>query len=124
MLYSATKTAGLAAFKTCAVECARDGGAGSGVRFLGESSGWVLSCSILLCAIEAYEADGERWGSIAICPGTIDTGFRRKSTSAIKAGGLEDELEGISSKVGKVLTVQDSKSHTSHPTHSWLWHVP
>jgi hypothetical protein len=45
----------------------------------------------------------------AICPGTIDTGFRRKSTSAVKAGGLEDDLEGMSSKVGKVLTVQDSE---------------
>ena len=37
MLYSATKTAGLAAFKTCAVECERNGGTGSGVRFLGQS---------------------------------------------------------------------------------------
>ncbi|KAG7562437.1 hypothetical protein FFLO_02111 [Filobasidium floriforme] len=79
MLYSATKTAGLAAFKTCAVECARDGGKGSGVRFL------------------------------AVCPGTIDTGFREKSTSAMKKGGKKDPLaDAQSEKVGKVLSVQDT----------------
>jgi hypothetical protein len=51
-------------------------------------------------------------GAIAVCPGTIDTGFRRKSAGAKKAGGLENKLEGMGGEVGKVLTVQDSRSNS------------
>jgi hypothetical protein len=47
---------------------------------------------------------------VAVCPGTIDTGFREKSTSAMKKGGKKDPLaDAQSEKVGKVLSVQDSE---------------
>jgi hypothetical protein len=131
MLYSATKTAGLAAFKTCAVECARDGGKGSGVRFLGGFLAYAVFRVFEFCRVYSLQvdrgcADADRilpylasttCGNcllpvfVAVCPGTIDTGFREKSTSAMKKGGKKDPLaDAQSEKVGKVLSVQDSES--------------
>lgn len=101
MLYSSSKTGGLAAFKIFAAECARRNG-GSGVRFLGGF------------AQKSYHAErflADRLSFTATCPGTIDTDFRSKSTGALETESGTQPESGESRAPGKKnLSVQDSKS--------------